>query len=119
MSLVNGYRVKCQSYKRMADREAEVRRREERLGEWSLEKASRRAAVRQLRNKLRGPGVQGSASSGSGWTELVAEDQMAQEASLRTQDEVAHRRIQEDKGSFQDTGMSKSEKSSCCSCSIM
>ena len=32
MSLVNGYRVKCQNYKRMADREKEMRRREERLG---------------------------------------------------------------------------------------
>ena len=32
MSLVNGYRVKCQSYKRMAEREKETRRREEKLG---------------------------------------------------------------------------------------
>ena len=30
--MVNGYRVKCQNYKRMADREKEMRRREEKLG---------------------------------------------------------------------------------------
>ena len=110
MSLVNGYRVKCQNYKRMADREAETRRREEKLGDWSMEKASRKAAVRQLRTKLRRPGtgsggsgVVGSASSGSGWAELIAEDQLAQE----------------DQDPTQDLRMAKSEKSACCSCSIM
>ena len=100
--------MKCQNYKRMADREAETRRREERLGDWSMEKASRKAAVRQLRTKLRRPGsggsgLSGSASSGSGWAELIAEDQLAQE----------------DKDSTQDLRMAKSEKSACCSCSIM
>ena len=32
MSLVNGYRVKCSSYKRMGDREKEGKKREEKLG---------------------------------------------------------------------------------------
>ena len=72
MSLVNGYRIKCQNYKRMADREKEMRRREEKLGKqvtrssdlllqifmffhfsWTQEKASRKAAMRQLKNKLK------------------------------------------------------------------
>ena len=122
MSLVNGYRVKCQNYKRMADREAETRRREERLGQWSMEKASRKAAVRQLKTKLRRPGsggggsgLAGSASSGSGWTELIAEDQLAQES-----EEVNRRSFQDDQDSLQDLRMTKkSEKSACCSCSIM
>ena len=120
MSLVNGYRVKCQNYKRMADREAETRRREERLGQWSMEKASRKAAVRQLKTKLRRPGsggsgLAGSASSGSGWSELIAEDQLAQES-----EEVNSRSFQDDQDSLQDLRMTKkSEKSACCSCSIM
>ena len=122
MSLVNGYRVKCQNYKRMADREAETRRREERLGQWSMEKASRKAAVRQLKTKLRmpgsgggGSGLAGSVSSGSGWTELIAEDQLAQES-----EEVNRRGFQDDQDSLQDLRMTKkSEKSACCSCSIM
>ena len=119
MSLVNGYRVKCQNYKRMADREAETRRREEKLGEWSMEKASRKAAVRQLKTKFRRPGsasggssLAGSASSGSGWAELIAEDQLAQE-------EAHTRSFQGDQDSLHDLRMAKSEKSSCCSCSIM
>ena len=37
MSLVNGYRVKCQNYRRMADREKEMRRREEKLGRSDME----------------------------------------------------------------------------------
>ena len=32
MSLVNGYRVKCSSYKRMGEREKQDKAREERLG---------------------------------------------------------------------------------------
>ena len=117
MSLVNGYRVKCQNYKRMADREAETRRREEKLGEWSMEKASRKAAVRQLKTKFRRQGSAGSsladsASSSSGWAELIAEDQLAQE-------EAHTRSFQGDKESLHDVRMAKSEKSSCCSCSIM
>ena len=53
MSLVNGYRIKCQNYKRMAEREKEMKRREEKLGSWSQEKASRKAAIKQFRNKLK------------------------------------------------------------------
>ena len=34
MSLVNGYRIKCQNYKRMAEREKEMKRREEKLGRY-------------------------------------------------------------------------------------
>ena len=54
MSLVNGYRVKCQNYKRMAEREGEMRRREEKLGSWSQEKASRKAAIKKFKKRLKG-----------------------------------------------------------------
>merc|ERR1712018_214837 len=75
MSLVNGYRIKCQSYKRMAEREKEMRRREEKLGNWSFEKASRKAAIKKLHKKLqRGSSTESqstlssSASASSDWS---------------------------------------------------
>ena len=37
----------------MAEREKEMKRREEKLGSWSQEKASRKAAIKQFRNKLK------------------------------------------------------------------
>lgn len=124
MSLVNGYRIKCQNYKRMAEREKEMRRREERLGSWSQEKASRKAAIKQFRNKLRrGPAtsdsqtdlVRSESAYSSNWTEEESYKPRKKSFSDLNQDN------KEDQGSMNDLRDSKKRKSlkNCCSCSIM
>merc|ERR1719273_835707 len=88
----------------MAAREKEMRRREEKLGNWTKDKAARRAAVRQLKNKLKnGPSsdtqstLSRSSSTASEWTRDIKDNQTEKKTTagdLKQEDEEGYTNLQ-------------------------
>eukprot|EP00090_Calanus_glacialis_P043640 TRINITY_DN7729_c0_g1_i1.p1 TRINITY_DN7729_c0_g1~~TRINITY_DN7729_c0_g1_i1.p1 ORF type:complete len:136 (-),score=55.41 TRINITY_DN7729_c0_g1_i1:77-484(-) len=135
MSLVNGYRVKCSSYKRMGDREKEGKKREEKLGNWVKDKTARKAALKQLKNQLKRGESQSTISSSpsSNWSrskERIEEEKVQGKpamADTEKQNDEGYTKLEDIRGDFAGPegslddlrDWSGKDSACCCSCSIM